>query len=126
MDDGYLTVKGHREASNGSSRYSSKFSQTFSLDPSVDLDKFTASLKNGVLVVSAPKDMKKLEASIRRIPITAGSPAVEEAEAKEAKQGVEIPVSETDPETEARDMAVSADDVDAEESDEIDLDKAGN
>merc|ERR1712107_537771 len=39
----------------------------------VDVDKFTASLNNGVLVISAPKDMAKLEENIRKIPITAAS-----------------------------------------------------
>merc|ERR1712107_359969 len=48
-------------------------SKTFSLDPSVDVDKFKASLNNGVLVVSAPKDFSKLEENVRRIPITAAA-----------------------------------------------------
>merc|ERR1719157_421948 len=51
-------------------RCTSNFSKTFSLDPTVDVDKFTASLKNGVLNVSAPKDLAKLEENVRRIPIT--------------------------------------------------------
>jgi HSP20 family protein len=70
LDENFLTVKGQRVATTDSSRFSSKFSQTFSLDPSVDVDKFTATLNNGVLIVSAPKDIKKLEETIRRIPIT--------------------------------------------------------
>jgi hypothetical protein len=43
------------------------------LDDAVDLEKFSASLKNGVLVVTAPKDLKGLEETkdpIKRIPIS--------------------------------------------------------
>jgi hypothetical protein len=40
------------------------------LDPAVDSDRFTANLKDGVLIVSAPKDMKRIEQNVRKIPIT--------------------------------------------------------
>merc|ERR1719343_1901235 len=70
LDDGQLTVAGQRLAVSESSRFASKFSQSFYLDPTVDVDKFTATLKNGVLVVSAPKDLSKLEENVRKIPIT--------------------------------------------------------
>merc|ERR1719261_1147377 len=70
LDDGQLTVAGQRLAVSESSRFASKFSQSFYLDPTVDVDNFTATLKNGVLVVSAPKDLGKLEENVRRIPIT--------------------------------------------------------
>merc|ERR1712107_564788 len=92
LDDRKITVEGKRMkvSSNEASRFTSKFSKTFSLDPTVDVDKFTASLNNGVLVVSAPKDLAKLEENIRRIPITAASNAddtvVLEDDTKEAKQ----------------------------------------
>ena len=86
-ENGYLTVAGQRtvsskgndgtdgsSSSSSTSYYSSKFSQTFALDDAVDLDKFSADLKNGVLVVTAPKDLKRLEETvddhIKRIPIT--------------------------------------------------------
>merc|ERR1712224_811940 len=72
-DDGRLTIEGQRMVSSETSRYTSKFSKTYSLDKTVDVDKFTASLNNGVLVVSAPKDLAKLEENIRRIPITASA-----------------------------------------------------
>merc|ERR1711862_92319 len=71
LDDGRLTVEGQRMATSETSRFTSKFSKSFSLDKAVDVDKFTASLNNGVLVVSAPKDLEKLEENVRRIPITA-------------------------------------------------------
>merc|ERR1719333_328061 len=70
LDDGQLTVAGQRLAVSESSRFASKFSQSFYLDPTVDVDNFTATLTNGVLVVSAPKDLSKLEENVRRIPIT--------------------------------------------------------
>jgi len=73
MEDGYLTVSGHRRSSsNDSSRFTSKFSQTFSLDAAVDVEKFTASLSDGVLVVAAPKDMKRIEENITKIPVVQG------------------------------------------------------
>merc|ERR1712232_778366 len=71
-----------RAASSESSQFTSKFSKTFSLDQTVDVDKFTASLKNGVLTVAAPKDLEKLEENVRRIPVLAAvdAPASEEGE----------------------------------------------
>merc|ERR1712125_70096 len=62
-----------RVASSESSRFASKFSKAFSLNQTVDVDKFTATLKNGVLTVSAPKDLGKLEENVRRIPVTAAA-----------------------------------------------------
>merc|ERR1719413_62485 len=70
LDDGQLTVAGQRLAVSESSRFASKFSQSFYLDPTVDVDSFTATLKNGVLVVSATKNLSKLEENVRRIPIS--------------------------------------------------------
>merc|ERR1712224_264018 len=71
VEDGMLTVRGKRTVSSGSSQFTSEFSKSFSLDKTVDVDKIKAGLKNGVLTVSAPKNMKKLEENVRRIPITA-------------------------------------------------------
>merc|ERR1712124_164273 len=79
-----LTVRGQRMASmsesSSESQVMSKFSKTFSLDDTVDVDKLTAALKNGVLTVSAPKDLEKREQNIRRIPVQ----VVEAAEATPA------------------------------------------
>merc|ERR1712224_1191469 len=55
LDDGQLTVQGKRVSASDSSRFTSQFSQSFYLDPTVDVDNFKATLKNGVLVVSPRK-----------------------------------------------------------------------
>lgn len=60
LEEGFITIQGHHEATTKNSRYSSKFEQTFSLDPAVDVKKFVATIDNGVLVVSAPKEQAKL------------------------------------------------------------------
>merc|ERR1719282_2073714 len=65
LDDGQLTVQGQRTIGSGTSRFSSKFFRSFSLDRTVDVDSLTANLKNGVLTISAPKDPKRLEENVR-------------------------------------------------------------
>jgi HSP20 family molecular chaperone IbpA len=82
LDDGTLTVQGHRVVPTESSQFTSIFFQSFSLDRTVDVDTFTASLKNGVLVVSASKDLAKLEENVRRIPITTLTAATDGTEFK--------------------------------------------
>jgi HSP20 family molecular chaperone IbpA len=69
-DGNLLSVKGTRQSRSDAYSFSSKFSQSFSLDPSVDVHKFTAKLENGVLIIAAPKDLKRIEENIRSIPIT--------------------------------------------------------
>jgi HSP20 family molecular chaperone IbpA len=69
-DGNLLSVKGTRQSRSDAYSFSSKFAQSFSLDPSVDVDKFTAKLENGVLIIAAPKDLKRIEENIRSIPIT--------------------------------------------------------
>merc|ERR1712107_282533 len=64
-----LTIQGQRKTSSGSSNIASTFSKAVSLDYTVDTDKLTARLKNGVLVISAPKQKKLLEKNVRQIPI---------------------------------------------------------
>jgi HSP20 family protein len=64
-----LTISGSRESKGEGYMFSSKFSQSFSIDPSVQKENISAQLENGVLVVAAPKDVKKLEVTRRKIPI---------------------------------------------------------
>lgn len=88
LDDGKLTIEGQRMATSDTSRFTSKFSKSFSLDKTVDVDKFTASLNNGVLVVSAPKDLAKLEENIRRIPISSSSSVADDTTLAEAENEI--------------------------------------
>jgi HSP20 family molecular chaperone IbpA len=70
-DDGHvLSIKGVRQSKTDSYSFSTRFSQSFTVDPSVDVAKFTAKLENGVLIVAAPKDLKRIEDNFRSIPIT--------------------------------------------------------
>merc|ERR1719222_1065123 len=110
LDDGQLTVKGERIAESESSRFSSRFAQSFYLDPTVDVDNFTATLKNGVLVVSAPKDLGKLEESVRRIPIT----PLEDVLAESDRKDEDVPTSNEGAEEEA-DIPVDSPDEDVSE-----------
>lgn len=93
LEDNMLTIRGHRyipgvappafstEGDDGSSTVVSRsvtsshtFLQRFALkDPTIDVDKLTAHLENGVLLVTAPKDVKRIEDNIRKIPITKAS-----------------------------------------------------
>lgn len=129
LEDGYLSVRAQRVVAGGDesskTRYSSKFSQSFSLDPAVDVEKFTATLDHGVLVVTAPKDLKKIEENIRKIPISSvessSSPSVaapaatessfDEAVTKEDEQDT-IDLDQNDGQKEANDEKEN----DAEES----------
>merc|ERR1712179_809956 len=70
-DDGkVLKLSGVRSFSKGDGTYSSTFSRSFQLDPSLDTDNLTANLYNGVLTVSAPKHLKKVEETVKSIPVT--------------------------------------------------------
>jgi HSP20 family protein len=86
LEDGYLTVAGQRMTSDDSSRFTSKFSQTFSLDPAVDVEQFSASLNDGVLVVMAPKDFKRVEESITKIPIMQDTAEGKQPELQQSKE----------------------------------------
>merc|ERR1719222_279563 len=74
-EDGYdvLSISGSRSIvdTEKGSKHSSTFAKSFYLDPTVEGEKITANLQNGVLVVSAPKHItKKIEESVKSIPIT--------------------------------------------------------
>jgi HSP20 family molecular chaperone IbpA len=82
QDDGtHLRVTGKTQSSNDNGTsdedktisfhaYSStSFTQSFSLDPRVEVDQFSATFKDGWLTVSAPKDKRKIKNEIQVIPI---------------------------------------------------------
>lgn len=91
-DSRMLTISGEREDKSDRYYSASKFSQSFSLDPSVDIDKFNADLKNGVLVITAPKDMKKIEESMRKIPVNVLKGGTE-SKVMESSKTEKIPVN---------------------------------
>merc|ERR1711862_393128 len=64
-DEGKLTVEGKRKAASETSKFASEFSKTFSLDPTVDVDRFTANLKN----VSLLFQLRKTWPSWKRISV---------------------------------------------------------
>merc|ERR1712137_1143357 len=77
--DDVLTLVGSRQTDTSSY----KFKKSFTLDPSVMVEKMTANLENGVLLVSAPKSVKKTEEEIKRIPVTVGKSSASVHESKE-------------------------------------------
>jgi HSP20 family protein len=66
-----LVISGTSERATDNYKFSSTFAQSFSMDPSVDLSQMTASLDNGILTVSAPKDPSRAQDKTRTIPVTA-------------------------------------------------------
>jgi HSP20 family molecular chaperone IbpA len=70
LGEGFVTVCGGRSLKDENSWFCSKFSQTFPLDRSVQVENLKATLKNGVLEVSAPKEANKLEGSKVKIPVS--------------------------------------------------------
>ena len=69
-DDGkVLAISGQRERKSSTSTSTSRFSQSFALDPTIDVDKISANLQNGVLIVTASKDLQRIEQNIRKIPV---------------------------------------------------------
>ena len=72
-DDGkVLSVSAQRQKVGENGSYTSRFSQSFALDPTVDIENFSANLENGVLIVTAPKDLQRIEQNIRKIPVVQG------------------------------------------------------
>lgn len=65
-----LSIEGVSEKTGEGYSFSSKFSQSFTLDPTIEADKFEAQMKDGILLVSAPKDSTKGEGKARTIPIS--------------------------------------------------------
>jgi HSP20 family molecular chaperone IbpA len=109
-DGKMLTLSGSREKTEDGYSYSSEFSESFYIDPAViDTEHFSANLQNGVLVVSAPKDLKKLAETVKSIPITElpaepfqvkGEAAAVDTEADASSAPVvDVPVSTSNEET---------------------------
>merc|ERR1712137_1423316 len=90
--DDVLTLSGSRETETSSY----KFKKSFALDPLVVVEQLSANLENGVLLVSAPKDVKKPEEKVKKIPITVGKADVPPttASADESKEEEEAEESE--------------------------------
>jgi len=68
-DGKILSISGEREKMGESGSYRVTFSQSFALDEKVDIENFSANLKNGVLVVTAPKDLQRIQDNIRKITV---------------------------------------------------------
>lgn len=110
-----VTIRGERTLATENSRYTSRFAKTVSLDPTVELDKFTATLENGVLTLTAPKNqLQELPPPppVRTIPIQAlqaveDEPTVQQQDAnndtneEKAKEPTSsIPVEDVSPSSE--------------------------
>jgi HSP20 family protein len=122
--DSVLSIQGRRESSDGTTTTSRRFAQSFSLDPSIDLDRFTATLNNGVLVITAPKDLQRLEKNLRRIPVmTVGGGGGGGTTASATGLAVEPPVASADIPVEENNKAAPT--VDTSNDETIDLDDAG-
>merc|ERR1712137_978250 len=115
-----LTLVGSRQTETSSY----KFKKSFTLDPSVMVEKMTANLEKGVLLVSAPKSVKKAEEEIKRIPVTVGKSSASVDESKEevkSEEGVStneevINLDEDTNEQNNEDAGDSWDSVDTEET----------
>jgi HSP20 family protein len=70
-DGQVLTVRGERVigTDDDGAPQTKKFSKSFDLDPTSDTDNITAALNNGVLTVTVPKDLKKVEEKVKKIPV---------------------------------------------------------
>lgn len=64
-----LTISGERQMIGSDAR--TKFSKTFGLEPTVRVDDISASLSSGILLVSAPKEVKRAKGRTMKIPVTA-------------------------------------------------------
>jgi HSP20 family protein len=65
-----LRLSGGRKvrSADGKNASESKFEKSFTIDRSIDANKITANLADGVLVITAPKDVKKDE--VQKIAVT--------------------------------------------------------
>jgi HSP20 family molecular chaperone IbpA len=87
-----LTVSAHTESTSDETgyRFNSQFSRSFSVDPFVRVDQLTATVDKGVLTISAPKDVDRMQHAVRSIPvIQAGVDVTPALETKEEPEPVE-------------------------------------
>jgi HSP20 family molecular chaperone IbpA len=67
MEENILTIAGEREVGFGDVTRKTSFSKSFTLDSTVEADKITAQLNNGVLLVTAPKNIP--EPNVKKIAV---------------------------------------------------------
>jgi len=109
-----LKISGTRSSRHRGRLFSSKFDQVFSLDANtIDIDKVNVTLSNGVLLVSAPKHVRKTKKRSKNIPIkelkeTERIPTVLAAKAEE-KLDEETVVENSNPLTEGLEITEEED-----------------
>lgn len=108
-DDGtVLSIYGERKSWDESKTFISKFAKSFSLDETIEVEKITATLQNGVLTVSAPKkETKPIEENVRKITIVE---VEDDTSSSATKDGEEVAKEEVDVVVAAEEA--QADDVD--------------
>lgn len=87
LEEDVLTISGEREVGIGEVTRKAKFSKSFTLDSTVEVEKITAKLNNGVLLVSAPKDIpvpEKKKIPILQVEDTEDEPTLEVETSEEA------------------------------------------
>jgi len=94
LEENVLTISGEREIGIGEVTRKANFSKSFTLDSTVEVDKITAQLNNGVLIVTAPKNIPVPE--VKKIPVM-------QVEDKEDDVLAEIESSEDEADTPADD-----------------------
>merc|ERR1719321_1354580 len=98
------------------SKSKSSFRQLFPLDDAVDVERFSATLKNGVLTVSAPKHIQNVIDNAKKIPVVSVTEADDPAAAASAATNT------TPPSLEAEEGVVHNDDGNDENKHEKDDD----
>jgi HSP20 family protein len=101
LEENVLTISGERQMGTGDVTRKSTFSKSFTLDSTVEADKITAKLSNGVLLVTAPKDIPVPD--VKKIPIM-------QVEDDDEEEGV------------VADAEIESSDADADKNDESDAD----
>jgi HSP20 family molecular chaperone IbpA len=87
-DERLLYISGHRESVGETYKFSSNFSRKFSLDASVVMEDFKATLNQGILIVSAPIESALwTDTKVRSIPITQNGDDKKDAYEKTGKNG---------------------------------------